>query len=105
MALDGAIRFANTAALEVFGVDDLSELREGEARSAGHAVLDVLTVPIALGEGAVVSVGASIGVAHLPPGSAQRPVRAEDLPRSSDQAMCEAKRLGKGCVVVVPTGG
>lgn len=71
-----------------------------EAEEKAASLLNQRTRPVELARGGV-TVGASMGLAWQRPHEPQDPIR---LLASADQAVCEAKRQGKGGVVVARPG-
>jgi diguanylate cyclase (GGDEF)-like protein len=69
--------------------------RAADAVSVGHRVVDVLARPFDVG-GDRVELGASVGIALTRSGT----TATSTLMRAADRAMYEAKRLGRGRVVV-----
>ncbi|HMQ28179.1 MAG TPA: GGDEF domain-containing protein, partial [Acidimicrobiales bacterium] len=67
---------------------------EPTARAAGTRLHDAVTGPVEVARGAVVEVGASVGVAFT-----RAPCSADELIARADAALYEAKR-GRGRVVV-----
>jgi len=74
--------------------DDVSD---EHAMAIAERLVLVAAAPFVVG-GAVVSVGASVGIARADAGAEQRLDTVETLLRSADTAMYRAKRLGRGRV-------
>lgn len=100
--LRSAVRSADSVCR--FGGDEFGVLCAGirgdhEAAEVAARTLAALDAPIDLG-GREVSVSVSVGVAVAEPGTGDGPA----LVRTADQAMYQAKRMGKHRSVVAPTG-
>ena len=99
--LSGCVRPGDTVAR--LGGDEFAVVCAGASAEAdlvviGQRILAALAAPLRVrGHDAVV--GASIG-ARWCPGDPATPVRVEQVVRDADEAMYEAKRAGKGRVVV-----
>jgi diguanylate cyclase len=76
----------------------LPALSAGEAASIARRIIDRISKPYDLGRSMQPRVGISIGGACAP----QDGVSADELLRSADRALYEAKRRGKGVYVVQP---
>jgi diguanylate cyclase len=76
----------------------LPSVSAGEAASIARRVIDEISKPFVLGPSMQSRVGISIGAACAP----RDGVNADELLRSADRALYEAKRRGKGVYVVQP---
>lgn len=71
----------------------------GDARHVGKKLIDALSAPVILCDGATAQVGASIGVAVQGPDGQGTP---EALIREADRWMYAAKKAGRGCILPQP---
>jgi diguanylate cyclase (GGDEF)-like protein len=95
---------AEDAVLSRLGGDELAVLMPGCARSvaaqrAEELLEAVRSTPMALGDGTLLALSISVGVAHVPQHSSDR----RGLYTAADSALYEAKRAGRGRVSVAAT--